>query len=334
MDLNDIQHIIQDYFDGITPKSYEKRIRQWLVSSANSTEKDSVLKEIWDQTEAEDANTQKALAEFQSNRREYEWKHRYHKTVRRVLKWAAVLALPILGAALTWLYSGKYYERKQLVEFYVPEGKIDSLVLSDGTKMIVNSGSTVLYPQQFNKHTGNRNVYLLGEAHFAVAKDKDHPFIVHSGKLNIQVLGTHFNVKAYTNEELITTTLEEGKVKLFDDNYTEVMKPNEQIVYSREDGRMSKNVVDVAKFNDWTTGDMTFDNQSLNEILTKIGLRYDVKFILDASIDRHQRFTMNFKHNETITDVLDVFTHLSHNLKYHKKGKTIIFYKNRKEGPQ
>jgi len=334
MNSEDIQHIIQDYFDGITPKSYENRIRQWLGSKANSAEKDSVLKEIWDHIEVEDTNTQKALAKFQSNRREYEWKRRHCEVAKKILKWAAVLALPVLCVAFTWLYSGKYYERKQLVEFHVPEGKIDSLMLSDGTKMIVNSGTTVLYPQQFNKHTGSRDVFLMGEAHFNVAKDKKHPFIVHSGKLNIQVLGTHFNVKAYTNEKLITTTLEEGKVKLFDDNYTEMMRPNEQIVYSREDGRMSKNVVSVGDFNEWTSGNLTFNDESLSKVLTEIGLRYDVKFVVSASVDRHQKFTMNFKRDETIHDVLNVLTRLTNNLKYHKQGKTIRLYKSRKEGTQ
>lgn len=332
MNSQDIQHIIKDYFDGITPKSYEDRIRQWLGSRANSVEKNSVLKEIWDHTEVDDANTQKALAKFQSNRREYEWKRRHCEKVKKVLKWVAMLAFPIVCATFTWLYSGKYYERKQLVEFHVPEGKIDSLMLSDGTKMIVNSGTTVLYPQQFNKNTGNRDVFLMGEAHFAVAKDKKHPFIVHSGKLNIQVLGTHFNVRAYTNEELITTTLEEGKVKLFDENYTEMMKPNEQIVYSRENGRMSKKVVSVADFNEWTSGDLVFNDESLSKVLKEIGLRYDVNFFVSTSVDRHQKYTMNFKRDETIDDVLNVLTRLTNNLKYHKQGKTIRLYKSRKEG--
>ncbi|SFG05339.1 FecR family protein [Prevotella sp. KH2C16] len=331
MNLTDLSHIIRDYFDGITPKSYSERIKRWLLSESQEDEKNAVMKQIWDGLEPEEVDTAGALRTFRENRHEYEWNLHRRSRLAKTLRWAAVLALPIIGAAAAWVYSGKYYERKQLVEFYVPEGKVDSLMLSDGTKVIVNSKTTILYPSAFNIHGGQRDVFLLGEAHFKVAKDASRPFVVHSGKLNIQVLGTQFNVKAYSDEDLITTTLEEGRVKLYDDNYSETMKPNEQIVYSRNDGRMAKHVVKVRDFNCWMLGTMVFREQTLGSILNELGSRYEVDFVVDSSIDLSQKYTMNFTNKETINDVLRVLSQLANNLHYYKQGQTIKLFKSRKE---
>lgn len=334
MNLTDLNHIIQDYFDGITPKSYSERVKRWLLADSQMEEKTAAMKQVWDRLEPEEVDVSAALHVFHANRHEYEWNLHRRGRLLRFFRWAAVLLLPLIGAAAAWIYSGKYYERKQLVEFYVPEGKVDSIMLSDGTKVIVNSKSTILYPSSFNIHSGQRDVFLLGEAHFKVAKNADRPFVVHAGKLNVQVLGTQFNVKAYSDDDLITTTLEEGSVKLYDDNYSEVMKPNEQIVYSRSEGRMSKHVVKVKDFNYWMLGDMVFEDQPLYKILKDLGSRYEVDFVVDSSIDVNQRFTMNFTAKETIGDVLEVLSRLKKNLIYNKKGKTIELCKSRKEDPQ
>ncbi len=334
MNLTDLSHIIKDYFDGITPKSYSERIRLWLLSESQKEEKSAVMKQIWDGLEPGEADTASALRTFRENRHEYEWNLHRRNSFVKIFRWAAVLALPIIGAVVAWVYSGKYYERKQLVEFYVPEGKVDSLMLSDGTKVIVNSKTTILYPSAFNTHGGQRDVFLLGEAHFEVAKDAVRPFVVHSGKLNIQVLGTQFNVKAYSDEDLITTTLEEGSVKLYDDNYSETMKPNEQIIYSRNEGRMAKRVVRVRDFNYWMLGNMIFRDQTLRRILNDLGSRYEVDFVVDSSIDLDQKFTMNFTAKETIDDVLEVLARLKKNLEYDRNGQTIKLFKSRKEDSQ
>jgi len=331
MDIKDLRHIVYDYFNGITPQSYKYRVKEWLVAHGQEAEKDAVMHEIWNMAEPEMVETERALAVFRRNRKLYERRKHRRNALRRAMGWAAVMLLPLAGAVVSWTYSTSYYSQKEMVEFYVPEGKIDSLMLSDGTKVIVNSKTTLLYPSEFNLRSGNRDVFLMGEAHFDVAKNEARPFIVHSGKLNIQVLGTHFNVKAYSGEELITTTLEEGKVKVYDDSYSVLMKPNEQIVYSRSNGHMEKKVVEVETYNEWTSGALHFNNQSLRKILSDIGLRYNVKFKVDASVDLNRKYTMNFAKEETVEDVMNVLLKLTNHLYYNKQGQTIKLYKSRKE---
>lgn len=331
MKRENLNHIINDFFDGITPKKYSNYIRYWLMKDIQVEEKEEAMLQIWNNLHEEDMNVQDALQRFQANRNEYESRIRQRNKRKKILQWAAILILPIISAVLPWLYAEKFFEQKQLVEFYVPEGKIDSLILSDGTKVILNSNSNILYPSSFNAHSGNRDVYLLGEAYFSVAKDTRHPFIVHSGKLNIQVLGTEFSVKAYPNEEQITTTLVKGSVKLYDESHNEMMSPNEQIVYNRGNGQLLKQSVLASECNYWMLHNLSFNNQPLGKILQEIEKQYKVKFDIGRSVETNQRFTMNFTNRETIIDVMKVITKLKNNLEYYKDGQTIKLIQSRKE---
>ncbi len=323
MKKSEIKRIIFDYFYGITPKSHEAKVRQWLVNDTCIDAKSDVMNDIWDHLEVEDADVEEALDLFHENQRRYNLRHRTIRIVGKPMRWAAVLLLPLISAAAVWVYQERLHDYKSLAEFYVPEGKIDSLVLSDGSKVVINGGSVLLYPEKFAEHKDSRDVFLLGEGHFNVAKNPDQPFIVHSGNLNVKVLGTIFNVRAYVNEENITTTLEEGCVELSDKQYSEMMKPNEQIIYSRIDGRTSKKTVNVKDFSGWATGRMSFSNKSLGEILQMIGKRFDVHFDVDKRVNLNAKYTMGFNRNETIDDVMKVITHLGEDLKYTKKGNVI-----------
>ena len=327
MKRNEIKRIIFDYFYGLTPKSHEAKVRQWLVNDTDVDVKNDVMYDIWDHLDVEDTDVEEALSLFHENQRKYNLRHRTMRIAGKPMRWAAVLLLPLISAAIVWVYQERLHDYRQLAEFYVPEGKIDSLILSDGSKVIVNGGSTLLYPVQFAKHKEHRDVFLLGEGHFDVAKDKKQPFVVHSGNLEVKVLGTKFNVRAYINEEHITTTLEEGSVELSDKQFSEIMKPNEQIIYSRNDGSMSKTNVNVKDFSGWTSGKMTFANKSLEEILRMVGKRFDVHFDVDKNINLNARFTMTFTKEESFSEIMEVVTHLGEDLKYTKKGNVIRLYK-------
>ncbi len=324
--------IIRDFIDGIIPIRYRNVVARWIVSDRNMEEKDTAMKTIWEQTEGDNSTVNKSLITFRCNRDDYEDSLRYKRKIRMILHYAAILALPLLTGALVWHYtSSHYYIASEMVELYVPEGKTDSLILSDGTIVTANGGSTFLYPREFNRKNGCRNVYLQGEAHFNVAKDTDKPFIVNIGKLKVQVRGTQFNVKAYPNNRHIITTLEEGQVSVYDSKSTTTLVPNEQANYDKVSGLLTKNHVDAARFNGWIAGNLFFDQQKLEEILTDLEHKYNVKFRIDPSVDLEHRYTMNFKYTETIDDVLKVISKLSKGLRYYKQGQIIKLYQERKE---
>ncbi len=112
------------------------------------------------------------------------------------------------------IYFGKVQDQEVVYNtLKVPYGKRFKLQLSDGTVVSLNSGTTLKYPEQFGLN-GKRNVYLTGEAFFEVAKDKTHPFIVHANKVEVEVLGTKFNVSAYPENPTVNSTLIEGSIQM------------------------------------------------------------------------------------------------------------------------
>lgn len=243
------------------------------------------------------------------------------------LKYAAIIVAPLLTALAAWNYSAQYYaDDNALVEMYVPDGKIDSVVLSDNTKLIVNAGTSVIYPARFNNYSNNRNVYVNGNCHFAVAKDPLHPFVVNMGSLKVKVLGTHFSVNSYNDNDRIVVTLEEGLVKAFDAHHSMYLRPNEQLVYYRSDGRMQKQRVDAMACNSWVNGNIDFSAQTLGQILKTIERHYDVKFDVSRDIDLNRRYTMNFRNGEPIDRVLKVLSMIYGNMHYAKKGNTVKLY--------
>lgn len=291
--------------------------------------KDDKLRALWDapQPDIDERQMTEALDTFRRNRRSHIRSNRSKKLLRSILKYAAIIVAPLLTALAAWNYSAQYYaDDNALVEMYVPDGKIDSVVLSDNTKLIVNAGTSVIYPARFNKYSKNRNVYVNGNCHLAVAKDPLHPFVVNMGSLKVKVLGTQFSVNSYNDNDRIVVTLEEGLVKAFDAHHSMYLRPNEQLIYYRSDGRMQKQRVDAMACNSWVNGNIDFSAQTLGQILKTIERHYDVKFDVSRDIDLNRRYTMNFRNGEPLDRVLKVLSMIYGNMHYAKKGNTVKLY--------
>lgn len=291
--------------------------------------KNDRLRALWESSSAnvDERGMAEALGVFRDNRRAYISKRSKRRVLLAVMKYAAIVAAPLVAALVAWNYSAQYYaEENALVERYVPDGMIDSLLLSDNTKVILNAGTSIIYPARFNSHNLNRNVYVTGNCHFAVAKDRLHPFIVNMGNLKVKVLGTHFSVKSYNEDDRIVVTLEEGLVKAFDSRHSMLLLPNEQLVYYRKDGRMTKSRVDAVAYNSWTSGNIDFAGRPLADILKTLERHYNVKFHVAPGIDTGKRYTMNFKRNEPIDKVMEVLVLTSGNIRYTRNGNDIRLY--------
>ncbi len=243
----------------------------------------------------------------------------------RVLYAAGLLLLLASGGAL-WYSASSYHARSgELLECSVANGATDGLTLSDGTRVRVNAGSTVLYPRKFSRFASNREVYLEGEAHFDVSKDAKQPFIVHVGNLRIRVLGTRFNVKAYACDENVTTTLEEGKVSVSNGRHSALLNPNEQLVYNRISGQMRKTSVDSERYNAWMQGRLVFEQEPLGRVLADVCRKYNIEVVAAPSVDTGRRYTMSFRNDERIDDVMKVITKIAGNLTYqHEHGRIVL----------
>ncbi|NQZ45394.1 MAG: FecR domain-containing protein [Flavobacteriaceae bacterium] len=200
-------------------------------------------------------------------------------------------------------------------KLYIPNGQKFHVTLSDGTKVWLNSGSTLTFPPRFEASAENRIVYLEGEAYFDVAEDKDFPFIVTVNDLNVKVLGTEFNVSAYRQQAAVATTLIEGSVRLYDGNSSTnsiQLHPNEQGTFDKYDKTLSAQEVDVQLFTAWMENRVVFNDMPLSQILQILERTYNVDIVNENTTIGEEKFTGEFD----VEDIQTIFKALSTSINF------------------
>jgi len=192
-----------------------------------------------------------------------------------------------------------------LNQIIIPYGKRSDIRLADGTHVWLNSGSTLSYPTEFSGSL--REVYLSGEAFFEVTPNVKKPFYVNTRDVKIKVLGTSFNVCAYSDDNTVQTVLVRGKVtegknKKFANTID--LKPGERLIYNKIDKNLLKDKVDVRLYSSWIKGYLVFDNVQLKEVCIKLERYYNRDIIVDKSLERIS-FSGKLDLNNDIKDVLD-----------------------------
>ncbi|MGF7079559.1 FecR family protein [Mucilaginibacter sp. UYCu711] len=181
-----------------------------------------------------------------------------------------------------------------------PRGGQYKLTLPDGTDVWLNSASSITYPTAF---VGNeRNVSVTGEAYFEVAKDKTKPFHVKAGSQTIEVLGTHFNVMAYADEDVIKTTLLEGSVKVTGDKESGILKPGEQSAINKA-GDLKVSVASIDEAMAWKNGYFKFNRVGIKYIMRQLSRWYDVDVVYDGRV-KEDEFVGTIGRGENIVQAL------------------------------
>jgi transmembrane sensor len=260
-------------------------------------------------------------------------------------KWAAAAAIFI--ACLTGIY---YYSAKLSADvllaknvihsIYVPFGTTRELVLPDGTKVKLNAGSTITYPQLFSKTV--REVKLKGEGFFEVTKNPKKPFVVITERLSIRVLGTIFNVKAYPDDKNIETTLLKGKVQVELKDRPEkniILLPNEKLVVMNESlgdedpasNREAKIEYQLKKLPNirpediketaWLSNRLVFINENFDEVAKQLERKYNVQMIFDDQALKNEQLS-GVLEQESLEDALGIIK-MTTPFKFKILGKTI-----------
>jgi ferric-dicitrate binding protein FerR (iron transport regulator) len=223
-----------------------------------------------------------------------------------VVKIAAVIVLGIFIG----IYTVSLINKQDPVYYsaHSPSGSVSEMILPDGSVIFLNADSRIKY--SIEGENGNREVFLDGEAWFEVQKNKKKPFIVHTGYYDVNVTGTQFNVKAYSSENEVITTLEEGEVYI---NSTEQLKlseniklnPGEQIVLAKNSNEIEVKTVNTQWFTSWKDNTLIFVNMSLQELIVLLERKYGVDIIVKNKdiLDLHFDGTIK---NETIIEILDI----------------------------
>lgn len=176
------------------------------------------------------------------------------------------------------------------------------ITLPDGTKIWLNSVSSITFPTAF---TGNeRRVSITGEVYFEVAKNKNKPFIVETRGQNVTVLGTHFNINAYDDENTIKTTLLEGSIKLSAHSNSKILTPGQQ-------AEVTNNRITIINNSDteaavaWKNGYFVFDNTDLPTLMRQLSRWYDVNTVYNGNAGNHE-FVGQIKRSVKLSSVLKI----------------------------
>lgn len=201
----------------------------------------------------------------------------------------------------------------------VPHGGEFQLTLSDGTQVYLNSMSRLNYPPVF---TGReRRVELSGEAYFSVTHS-DLPFIITVNGVEVKVLGTEFNVRAYPDEKNFQTTLVKGKVAVTASSEEIILSPGEQAVMNAQ-GKLTKRKVDVTKYIAWREGNIAFEDERLEEIMIKLAKWYNIEVLYAHPGLKEICFTGNINRYGDIRVLLNKIEKLDV-VRFHMDGNRIM----------
>jgi transmembrane sensor len=307
---------INKYLNGEASEAEVAEIFQWIEASPENKEEFIACKKIWaltargDENEAHSWNI--ALAPvFQSKKP--------GRLYIQIARYAAVFLLAF-GGGLFLRYNGGSVEKEKLVyqkttTITAPPGQMTNMELPDGTRITLNSGSSIVYDADFS--LGERVVSLNGEAYFDVAKDKEHPFVIETNLFKFRVYGTSFNVEAYSKENIVNTTLVEGSLGVINNNNKEFIRltPGENLHFDKHTSNLSVNHVNAELYTSWKDGLITFRNEKLKDIARKVERWYNVEIVIVNPKLGEEAYFGTVMKNKPIDQILEVFK-LTSSLKY------------------
>ena len=207
------------------------------------------------------------------------------------------------GSGVTYA-SGVESESVVYNKLEIPRGGEFCLTLSDGTRVWLNSETSIQYPVAFGAK--ERRVFVQGEAYFEVAKDANKPFTVQFMSSSVTVLGTSFNIRAYPEEKRSQTTLAEGSVRIYSPGSSMLLKPGEQAEVSALSGEMVKQEVEVKNFTSWKDGRFVFEQQPLEYIMRTLERWYDIRVIFKDEGAKRISLSGNMKRYGDFSQVMNM----------------------------
>ena len=306
---NKIRLLQKFYNDSITGQEL-KKLFFWLNSEKGSLEYEKLSNKKWLSDEFETVENIDSYTLFSSIEARMREKHllgRKHYLIR--LRNAAAIFIIGLMLPVAYYFTMTPKETRQVV--YLKESlsneKVKKMILPDSTAVWLMSGSTISYPSNF-AGSKTKNIEIMGEAFFNVARDPLHPFILNLGEIGLKVVGTSFNVMNYGDEDQIQVVLKSGKVDLFKGRYN----PDKQFVhltpgqlgaYKKDKPEFLVSEVDVAKYTSWTEGFLLFHDDPLSDVLKKIGRWYNIGVEINDPAVFQFPFTATIK-NEDLDQII------------------------------
>ncbi len=348
--------LLRKYIDNNCTSAEVDEVFEWVQKQKDEYDGKVLLKDFWneiDRTEAMDENFAQRRLDRIHHRinlsRQDKWltgkffflpgKNRFFVTF--LSKAAAILLISVMTLFIYTYFFQSDQNASQLAEIISPAGSRTSLELSDGTKVWLNQGSKMIYPQKFTGRT--RTVRLSGEGYFDVAHDKTRPFIVESRGMEVRAVGTRFNVKAYMDDTDFETTLESGKIiilkKIPDKELTVCqMSPGQHFIINNKTNKYSLKTGELAKYVSWKEGKLVFKDDKMDKVAERLSRWYNVEIIIKDPEVRELTYTATFVDEslDQVLEMLEVITPISYTVSDREKmpdgtfsKKKILIYKKK-----
>jgi transmembrane sensor len=316
-----IKTLTNKYLNNDLPEEVQIEFQAWMLNSRNREEKDNVLNEYLDSLNPE--------VDYKQFKNKLEKLHTRIDTEKKVRDISVLVKFGYFAAAACLLAGvliiASVTLRKTLVSpetmvYVTSQANKGAFTLPDGSTVILNSSSRLEVPSNFGKKA--RGVKLDGEAYFDVAKDSLHPFQILSRMATVRVLGTAFNMKAYSSDNYAEVVLERGLLEISGRNLAEpiVMSPNEKLTIEKTT-QLEK--VDASNYISWIGRTLFIDNMALGDILINIEHRFNVEFIQIGKVDLSSHLTFVIR-DESIESILNKIS-LVTSFKYYIRGDTIFY---------
>ncbi|MCW0481805.1 FecR domain-containing protein [Gaoshiqia sediminis] len=319
------------YLDGELDEHGMQELADWMGRSEANARYFAEVKDLWEvalRDASQQAETEKEWAKFIANTQQTEKETKRITGVNwnRVAQLAAVLVIGIfIGGIL-------FYQATDQTPAYItasaPHGSISKIILPDQTEVFLNAGSEMKYA--FDQQANQREVILDGEAWFRVARNEKKPFTVHTGTYDVRVLGTEFNVKAYSSENTVATTLEKGAVRIVSTGNLRLsseilLNPGEQLVYNLEQKSVNVKKVDTKLYTSWKENRLEFIRMGLGDLIVLLERRYGVDILVEDKDILKYHYSGTIK-NETILEILEIIQHTLP-IRYEITDQTIKIFK-------
>lgn len=321
-----INELIVRKFAGETTAEENIIIENWVKESKANNELFNDLNDIWHSagsgSDDEEYDVDEAIRNFIHRTRSINEKKNRNFTINSVLRYAAILILALAIPFTYWIAQNPKTTDESFTTIYCAFGDKTSVFLPDSSQVWLNSGSKLTFNNNFKN--GSRQLYLEGEGYFSVKKDAENPFLINTSDLNVKVLGTEFNLKAYPDEDDVSVTLVNGSLQVNNSESTAMVVPNQKLLYKKETHKLTvEDLTDLAPETEWTNGRLVFRNVSLEELERKLERWFDVEIEFADEEVKERRFSGTLE-RESILEVISYFG-ISQYVDYQIKGNVITF---------
>lgn len=302
--------------------SLEKReVIEWIRSHADNQKKFNLIKAKHVASKFKNITGNNSQVYYKKFSKKVEYGKNYKYTI-------SAIAIVIVSFLVTYYFNSSIGDQNKVQDMQVDqystiiskEGN-HKVILPDGSTIILNVDSKLVFPKIFSDSL--REVTLTGEAFFEIAHNADKPFIVNANEIKIKVLGTSFNVKSYSKDEKIETTLVTGKVELIKDKETPViLAPSQKAVFFKSEKKLKIEEVNSSNIIAWKDGKLIFNNTSMEDVIIDLERKYDVQFIINSPKLLAYEYTGTFD-NLSIEEVLDLLV-ISSPIKHLLKDEKIV----------